>query len=462
MRKVRIKERKFSKVGIVTTCLLICIYLGMSVYFKNHFYFGTVINHVNVSGKTVDGAENKIADEFDRYSLELIERNNEKEEIRSSDINLKYSFGSEIREIKDRQNPFVWIFAPFSKRDSITAKIISYDEEMLLKYFNNLNCFTSSTIIEPRSPVLEYTECGYMVIEEIYGNKVIKDTLDNLVKDSIVSGKRTIDLDLMNCYENPKYYADSEEVTEAKNILDKYILSKVIYTFGDLKETLDGSTINTWFKVSEDFKVILDDTEVKKYLNKLSKTYSTYGKTRNFKTSVGKIVEVSGGNYGWLIDRAKEEEALILDIKEGKTITREPIYLQTAVSHDENDIGNTYVEINMTRQYLWFYVNGSLLTAGEVVTGNVSNNNSTPVGTFRLNYKQKDAVLKGENYRSSVNFWMPFYGNVGIHDASWRGSFGGDIYKTNGSHGCINTPYYLASTIFNYIEEGTPIICYYE
>lgn len=57
---------------------------------------------------------------------------------------------------------------------------------------------------------------------------------------------------------------------------------------------------------------------------------------------------------------------------------------------------------------------------------------------------------------------MLFNVHIGIHDASWWYFFGGDIYKRNGSHGCVNTPLYLAKRIFENIEEGTPIICYEE
>lgn len=460
MKEERNNGNKMITGIIITVCIFICIYLGMSLYFMNHFYFGTKINYVNVSGKTVKEAEKQMEAEFKIYTLELQKRNNEKEKINGADIGLKYYSNDELQALKDEQNPFLWIFSSFNTKESKIAKVISYDEELLKECFDNLSCFNSNNIIEPQSPILEYTDDGYIIIDEIYGNKVKKEVLYSFVINSILRGQKTINLELMNCYENPKYTLNSKEVIDAKNTLDKYTSSKITYTFGKLNEFLDGSTISTWLKVDEDFQVTFDEKKVKNYLTKLSNTYSTYGKTRRFVTSLGTTVEVSGGNYGWLIDRTEEEKALIKAIKEGKTIIKEPIYSQIAVSHDENDIGNTYVEINMTRQYLWFYIDGVLVVAGDVVTGNVSNGNPTPVGTYRLNYKQKGATLKGENYRTDVNFWMPFYGNIGIHDASWRGAFGGNIYKINGSHGCVNTPYYLASTIFNYIEEGTPIICY--
>ena len=55
---------------------------------------------------------------------------------------------------------------------------------------------------------------------------------------------------------------------------------------------------------------------------------------------------------------------------------------------------------------------------------------------------------------------MPFYYNVGLHDAPWRNRFGGSIYKRSGSHGCVNLPPKVAETIFANIEKGTPVVCY--
>ena len=153
---------------------------------------------------------------------------------------------------------------------------------------------------------------------------------------------------------------------------------------------------------------------------------------------------------------------MINDIKNGENIIKEPIYLQKALGTRENDIGSTYVEINLTNQYLWFYKDGDIVAQGDIVSGNESRGLSTPVGTYILNYKQKDATLKGAGYSSKVSYWMPFNSNIGLHDATWRNDFGGNIYKSNGSHGCINLPVYLAKKIYENIEPGTPIICYTE
>ena len=146
---------------------------------------------------------------------------------------------------------------------------------------------------------------------------------------------------------------------------------------------------------------------------------------------------------------------------EGKSISKEPAYYQTAAAHGKDDIGNTYVEIDLTGQHMWFYKNGLLITQGDVVTGTYgSDKTRTPVGIYKIDYKDRNATLKGEDYAAPVDFWLPFNGGIGIHDASWRDKFGGELYKTGGSHGCINTPYDVAKTIFDNIETGTPVVCY--
>ena len=208
--------------------------------------------------------------------------------------------------------------------------------------------------------------------------------------------------------------------------------------------------------------VVFNEKKTKEYLNELSSKYDTYGKTRSFKTTTGKTIDVVGGNYGWKIDKSKEFEELMENIKGGEKIKKKPVYIQEAWGTRENDIGNTYVEINLTNQCLWFYKEGKLIVQGDVVTGNISRGNATPQGTYILNYKQKNATLKGAGYSSDVKYWMPFNCNIGIHDASWRGSFGGSIYKSDGSHGCVNAPLYLAKKIYENIEPGTPIVCYKE
>lgn len=427
----------------------------------NHFYFGSVIDCINVSGKTVEETEKLLPSELQAYTLTLNERGGKTEKINAADIGLMYNSDGQVQNLKDEQNPFKWVLTFLNAKDPEILGGVSFDKQLLKEQLDKLSCFSSSNIIQPKNSSFKYTDNGYVIVDEVHGNKVNYDVLFNYVVNAIPKLENTIDLESINCYVAPQYTSSSQKVIDVKNMLNKYISSKITYTFGNRSEILDGLTINKWLKIDENLGVTFDETEVKNYLGAFSNTYNTVGITRNFVTSLGKTIKTSGGDYGWKINTSKEFQNLISAIKEGQTITKEPTYIQTASSHDNNDIGNTYIEINLSKQHLWYYKNGSLIIQGNVVTGNISHNNSTPAGIYMVKYKQKNATLNGPDYSSPVAFWMPFNGGIGLHDASWRSVFGGNIYKTNGSHGCVNAPYNLAKTVFNSIRAGDPVVCYY-
>ena len=176
----------------------------------------------------------------------------------------------------------------------------------------------------------------------------------------------------------------------------------------------------------------------------------------------------SGGDYGWKINQAEEIAELTKNIANNDQIAREPVYTSREVSTENNGFGNTYIEINLTDQELYYYQDGQIVVQSSFVSGKMTRDRYTPPGIFTLTYKQKDRVLRGDklpdgsySYESPVNYWMPFNGGIGLHDASWRGSFGGTIYKNGGSHGCINLPYSKAQAIYNIITKDVPIICFY-
>ena len=205
----------------------------------------------------------------------------------------------------------------------------------------------------------------------------------------------------------------------------------------------------------------MDDDKVTHFVQQMASTYNTYGDVREFRTSQGDTVKIGGGDYGWVIDKDKEKAQIYEDLETGGRISREPVYSQTAKKHGAYDIGSTYVEIDYTSQHLWFYKKGELLVETDIVSGNLSRNNGSPDGVFKIVYKQRNATLVGEGYSSPVDYFMPFAYNVGLHDASWRSKFGEQIYLTSGSHGCINMPRDVAETIYETIKVDTPVIAYY-
>jgi hypothetical protein len=446
---------------IILIASVLLIYILISLYFSKYSFFNTEINGVDVSLKAHGDIEDTIRNYVKDYKLKLVERNGEVEEIIGRDIRMEYNEKNSIDKVYPGRNSFKWIISLVKDQKYYVEDLFVYNQDNLENKIHELNCL-NTYVIEPQNVSFKYAFGSYNVIEEVYGNKIIKDELYEDIEMSILNGVRKLDLNENLCYENPSYTLNSDKTLETKNLLNDYVKTKITYKFGSEKEILDGNIISHWLSVDENLEAVISEIAVMKYVKQLSEKYDTVGIARNFKTSMGKIVEVSGGLYGWKINREAETEALLGNIKHNNVLRKEPIYTQKALYRAENEIGNTYVEVNITRQHLWFYKNGKLITQGSVVTGNPNRGRSTALGTYMLNYKQKGATLTGPGYEAPVTYWMPFFGNIGLHDASWRYSFGGEIYKRRGSDGCINAPIYLAKIIFDNIEEGTPIICYEE
>ena len=125
------------------------------------------------------------------------------------------------------------------------------------------------------------------------------------------------------------------------------------------------------------------------------------------------------------------------------------------------DVGDTYIEISLDKQHMWYYKNGELIVSTDVVTG-YKNAHDTPTGLYYIINKASPAELVGETWDVWVNFWLGVtYDGVGIHDSTWRtGGYGGNIYTYDGSHGCINTPYDAVKKIYDNCKENTPVVIY--
>lgn len=207
---------------------------------------------------------------------------------------------------------------------------------------------------------------------------------------------------------------------------------------------------------------IWDEEKIKTAIETLAERYDTYGKPRKFTMTGGGTVTLEKGNYGTELDKKAEIKWLSEALTARKDAVRTPVYLREAYARGENDIGDTYIEINMTKQKLWFYLDGKTKIETPIVTGDMLRRRSTPEGVYYVYGKQTNRILRGPGYASHVNYWMPVKGGVGIHDALWRKEFGGDIYKKEGSHGCINLPLEAAEKLYGLIEIGVPVVMYYE
>ena len=437
------------------------VYVGMSQKYKTRFFPNTQINGVDASGKTAAEVQELIAEGVNGYTLTIDERNNQTETIAGTDIKLHAEFDGSLEKMVAAQNPFAWLW--HMKQEEYTiGTMVAYDDAALESQIRNLSCLDPEKAVEPvNAKISEYVSGqGYSIEPEQEGTAVEAEKLTQAVTGAIENLQDHLSLEEADVYKKPTVLKDDASLAEQLDKMNKYAKMSVTYQFGDSTETLNGDQIHAWLIANADGSVSVDSSKVSEYVSEMAKAHNTSNKAKTLKTSYGSTIQVSGGTYGWKINQAAETEALAAIIASGESTTREPEYSQKAASHGANDYGDTYVEINLTGQHLFFYKEGKLVVESDFVSGNLAKGWGTPAGSYPLAYKQKNAVLKGENYRTPVNYWMPFNNGIGMHDAKWRSSFGGAIYKTSGSHGCINLPPSVAKTIFDNISAGTPVICY--
>lgn len=458
MRNIK-KQNRAKSIGIAVG-IVVVIYLVFSIYFINHFFFGSVINGVKYSGKTVAAVEKSIASKIEAYELVLLGRGETAEAIYGEDFKMAYVSDGAVKKLKKEQNPLNWLFGSISRDNHEMVVTVEYDNKALNKIINNLDCFSKERITAPEDASIRYNKDKYEIVPEVYGNKINKKKLTSTIKEAITSGETSLNLDELGCYVEPKIKQDNPKMQEALTTLNNYIKAEITYDFEDRTEFVDKELIHTWLEWDDAFNVTINDDSLINFIKSLEAEYNTLGRPRMFTTTAKKEIQVPSGNYGWMIRRGDEKEELIKNIKEQTVIKREPMYAQRGYSRLTDDIGDTYIEISLKHQYMWFYKDGVKLVKTKIVTGNESLNYGTPGGVYGITYKERNATLNGENYSSPVSYWLPFNGNIGVHDATWRNKFGGDIYKTSGSHGCVNTPYKNAKMIFENIEANVPVIVY--
>lgn len=445
--------------------ILFLVYLGFAFYFSSHFFYHTTINGIDVSVKKVAEAEDLLSKKISKYILELNGREDLQDFIYAEDVKLTFVSGGEVSTYLSEQNPLLWFLSIWNQTDKELEKCVSLDDDLLEETLHSLVFFQKENITKPKNAYIAYAkDQGYTLVPEILGTTLDRDLLYEHVREAILTGDTKFSLE--DFYKNPKITATTEKLVNLYEKVSLYSGSKITYTFGKKSEVVDHAVIKDWLKINKKkCSVKIDSEKVREFVDYIGRTYNTYGTTRTFKGSNGHRISVSGGNYGWLLNREQETKDLVKLVKKGKVTDRKPAYSQTAESFNNPDWGNTYVEANLSAQHLWFYKNGKLIVDTDFVSGNISKGNGTHTGVYRLYSRERDRILgeySGADYRSPVSFWMPFNGGEGLHDASWRSKFGGSIYKTNGSHGCINLPFSAAQKIFDNIHTGVAVIVFYE
>ena len=465
-------SRKKTRKAITVLSILFLLtvagtFVAASVYFEFHYFPNTYIGYEDISCKTPEEIQERYVKRVGNYSLALVLRDKKVERIDAVDIGLRPDYGDSLEKALKAQRGYTFIISLF-KKTTLTDVPISFDESKYAETINNLECFKKINEIEPVDAHIEYTDGHFAIIDEVMGNKLDRAKTEEIILNSIYGLKKEIDLDKLECYINPEVKNDDLTLIGAFGEANNYLMADIEYVSGGKTVSLSADTISKflkednkgWLMLDEEGHPILKDWAIDNFVKKLQKEYDTYNNKQVFHTSYGKDVTVKNSGIGFKVDAEAEKEAIITALKEGTVEQREPIFSRRAISAGKYQYGNNYIEVNLTAQHVFVYLKGIKVYETDCVTGSVRRGTTTRVGMFTIKYKQRNATLRGTDYSTFVNFWMPFDGGIGLHDATWRSRFGGDIYKTSGSHGCVNLPYTAAQQIYEFAYTGMPVIVY--
>lgn len=450
----------------VLVAIMLLIYFGGAIYFQSHFFPNSFVNEMDCSYLKSEEVADMLSAKNLEYQIEVDDREgNLIGVIKASEIEMAIIDVSTLaQELLEQQNIMEWILAFWRRADREISYAIEFNEQKVAELLNSWDALDSKKAEKPENAYIsDYSQVlkGYEIIPETQGTLLDTDKTKEAVINALRLQEEMINLDNTGCYIEAEIKSDNAALVKKLDTLNKWTSTQITYDWNGSKVSLDGDTIHQWI-VEEGNQLSLDEEVIAEFIAANAKENDTYGKKRKFTTALGQELTLPSGAYGWKTDRKAEKEALIELIEEGSVSDREPIFSSVAAKKGQSDIGSSYVECDLSNQHLYLYQDGKLILETDFVSGNMSKSGyMTPPGVFGLTYKTRNAVLRGEDYETPVDYWMPFNGNVGMHDASWRATFGGDIFLTRGSHGCINLPPTMAATIYDYVSTGFPVICYY-
>ncbi len=486
------KNRKGIKIFFGTVAALFVIaYIAGFVYFTNYFYPDVTINGINVSNMDNETAKKTLDDFYKQYVLTIETIDGKQSTISAADISMNIELHDDFNNCLRDQQVYLWFVNMMKHHEFTIAANANWDEKALESVFKDMKLLDKRLMTAPKDAYIGIENDKFSIIKEDLGTTIIVDQFKETVKDSLAKVMPTLNLREAGCYKLPKIYDTDEALIKEFEGKSEYINGVISIQMDDL--TLEpGIELYDKVLLKSGDSYTISKSAVESYVADLAKKYDTMGKERAFTSTFGngKQVKVKGTAFGYELDQKATADALYSVLQEKKTTTVDAVFVSKGYTlQGDNDIGDTYIEVNLSEQKVVAYKDGKKVAEGDCVSGCEANGNGTCIGLYAIQNKLSPTVLRGEKkpvtktvtkknkkgkkvkvketkmeyeYESPVTFWMQFNGGYGLHDAAgWRSVYGGSIYYYSGSHGCVNLPYSLAETLYKNFNVGDPVVVYF-
>lgn len=464
--------RRALRAAGVAAAVLGALYLGGVAVFANVFAPGTSVNGQSVALKSTQALSSEVDSSVSNYSMQVT-GDGLSLSVKASDIDLTVDADSYAASARAQSNAWAWPLTALMGEDVRVEGGIGYDEGKLGTLVDDAVTQANASATQPTDARLDYDPSAksFSVTPETYGTALDAEATKRAIVAALSTGQPSLELGKEEILK-PAVTKDSAQLAAAARQANAYLTAAQTLTAnGSVAATVSADQIAQWVSVGDDLSVSLDTAAMTDWAQgELSKQLDTVGTTRSYTRPDGKSCTVSGGTYGWNVDGAALAQTIAANIQAGTAATVEVPWKATAASWNPGGAEwARYIDVDLTEQHVRFYdASGSVIWESDCVTGDVTEDRGTPEGVYSINGNMGtnqtliglDENHDGEpDYKSKVSYWMPFVDNmVAFHDAPWRGTFGGTIYRGNGSHGCINMPSANAQALYGLVQVGDVVV----
>ncbi len=432
------------------------------------FFPNSILNGIDISGKTPSEAADIVTGDFASGKVEIYsERSGKSEFFSYGDLKINSAnLTSYINSAFENQERTLDEFAGrVDERERVYSYNILNDVDFNNTDYSNVAFFDENLYTKPIDAHIDVNlatgECK--IVEATNGTVADKNTVVPKIAEAIATKENYVSLDISDYAEAAIQSDDPELVAELHRELDMLGRTITLSVCG-LTETIAPEKIRTFFSFSQEEGLQPDSAAVSEFVNYLANKYDSYNCLYTFNTSMGTTVSLDYGNYGWTINKEETVRKLLDALtRNGGDFELECAYINTCSRPTNALQGNSYFEVSLEYQKVWFYLNGELIVYDDCTTGDITvPESATFKGFFHVSEKKTETYLKGPTWYDFVHYWVRFddsHAN-GFHDATWRSEeeFGGENRNGNGSHGCVNLRLDTAAIVYNNITFDMPVI----
>ncbi len=473
------KKRRAGKVvgitfGVIIGLLLIAYIVG-AVVFMGRFFPRTSIVGNDISLKTNDEVIALLDKSVADYTLSVA-GTGFSYNTTGSDIGLEVDSKGVVDAMHADMPAWAWPYILFQDQHdessmlTVTYKTSKYETDVT----NAVNAF-NETGVDPVDATIAYDDATkkFKVVDEVPGTKYDSKAVLAAMGDAISTLNPTVKLTSEELIQ-PKVFSTDERLVSSAELATGMVSAHVTLTLnGQPAMEIDGNNLSAFVHLDENMNVSFDEAALDQWITDLANGLNTVGSERTYTRPDGKVITISGGDYGWSSDAPALKDQLLNAVKTGQTTSFDVPCEQTAqvfTAIGQPDWGNRYIDVDLSEQYVRFYGDdGSIIWESACISGTPDGQHNTWPGVWYITNKESPSKLVGylpsgqKEYETTVQYWMAFEGNgIGLHDATWQPGFGGDMYMYGyGSHGCVNLSYSAAEELYYLCEVGDVVIAHY-